>query len=349
MFLHSALLGTSCDPCGASASYTETIDASGTHHKRTIVSNGCPNHYNLCTGKSDAAGCGAIGVEGTATEALEIAYQIDIPAYPVLATENDAWPECEKETIAMALNGVPIYSGAVGSGDCDILDLDDANAEWTSFDFCGGHARCLAFECNGDYHYHFPPSCLETQIGNLTDGHSPQIGWSLDGFPIYGRLGPGGVTMEHTAQGCTGTYCLDDCSGFEMEIPGLDEFTYRYYFNGPLSDLVSLPTDPKPSASDYPFAMKCYRGCTYADLSAGAAKCSGGSSGYTNAYTATALAGVTDIFYSEPSMAAAGCIGGIIGGCFVPVLLLGLWASGAFGSKCPSPVLKPQKGAIPSS
>ena len=159
-------------------------------------------------------------MEGTATEALEIAYQIDIPAYPVLATENDAWPECEKETIAMALNGVPIYSGAVGSGDCDILDLDDANAEWTSFDFCGGHARCLAFECNGDYHYHFPPSCLETQIGNLTDGHSPQIGWSLDGFPIYGRLGPGGVTMEHTAQGCTGTYCLDDCSGFEM-VPSL--------------------------------------------------------------------------------------------------------------------------------
>ena len=44
--------------------------------------------------------------------------------------------------IAIALNGVPIYSGAV-SASCDILDVDDADAEWTSFDFCGGHGRCL--------------------------------------------------------------------------------------------------------------------------------------------------------------------------------------------------------------
>jgi len=32
-----------------------------------------------------------------------------------------------------------------------------------------------------------------------------------------------------------------------------------------------------------------------------------------------------------------GCIGGIVGGSFVPVLLLILWLSGAFGKKCPSP------------
>jgi len=125
-----------------------------------------------------------LGYEGTATEAVEIAYSIDVPANPVIATESNTWPACEKETIAMALNGVPIYGGAVCSGSCDILDVTDSAAEWTSFDFCGGHARCLAFECNGDYHYHFPPSCLETQIGNMSDGHSPQIGWALDGFPV---------------------------------------------------------------------------------------------------------------------------------------------------------------------
>ena len=32
--------------------------------------------------------------------------------------------------------------------------------------------------------------------------------------------------MAHTAQGCTGNYCLDDCSGLEMELPGVDEFKY---------------------------------------------------------------------------------------------------------------------------
>ena len=35
-----------------------------------------------------------------------------------------------------------------------------------------------------------------------------------------------------------------------------------------------------------------------------------------------------------------GCVGGIVGGCFVPMLMLGLWLSGAFGPKFPSPIKK---------
>ena len=229
--------------CGASASYSETIDTSLTHHKRTITSQGCPNHYNLCTGKEGTTGCGAYGVEGTATEAKEIAYSIEVPANPVIATSVNTAPECSKTTIGMAINGVPIYGGAVGSGTCDILDVTDSTAEWTSFDFCGGHARCLAFECSNDYHYHFPPSCLETQIGNISAGHSPQIGWSLDGFPVYGGRGPGGVYMRHTSQGCTGSYCLDACGGLEMELSDIDNFKYRYYFAG---------EDPNPNPNPNP-------------------------------------------------------------------------------------------------
>ena len=58
-----------CDMCGADASYTETLDTSGTYAKRTLVSNGCPNHYNVCTGKGTGV-CGDVGAEGTGTEAL---------------------------------------------------------------------------------------------------------------------------------------------------------------------------------------------------------------------------------------------------------------------------------------
>jgi len=198
---------------------------------------------------------------------------------------------------------VPIYTGAVGSN-ADILDVTDSEAEWTSFDFCGGHARCLSFSCDGDYHYHFPASCLETQIGALSDGHSPQVGWSLDGFPIYGSYGPEGVYMTHTDQGCTGDYCLDECSGLEMELPDVDEFKYRYYMNGPLSDLETLPTTPMPATSDYPFTLTCYRGCTYEDLENEESKCTGGSTGVTSDYTATATAGVTEVFVSEAASAA---------------------------------------------
>ena len=223
--------GTTCDPCGADASYSETIDTSGTYAKRTIASNGCPNHYNYvcrsggsnpgldlsicyssplsgqCTGK-DTDTCGALGEEGAGTEALVQAYSFDVPAEPVLATSitydsitSGYTVACTTAAIGVALNGVPIYGGSV-SGNCDILDVDDSEGEWTSFDFCGGHGRCLANDCTGDYHYHYPASCLETQIGALSDGHSPQIGWSFDGFPVCAPPAPLATSRPRAAYSC---------------------------------------------------------------------------------------------------------------------------------------------------
>jgi len=60
-------------------------------------------------------------------------------------------------------------------------------------DCCSGHSE----PSSSIYHYHYPPSCLLAQIDNpyKADGHSPQIGWSYDGFPVYGPLGPGGVEI----------------------------------------------------------------------------------------------------------------------------------------------------------
>ena len=258
-----------CDECGGSATYAETIDTSGTYAKRNVVTNGCPNHYNLCTGKDGTDGCGAVGEEGDGTQATEQDHDFDIPLYPILATSTTDWPGCVTYEIGVALNGVPIYGGAVSDdcgwsygGDCSacILDVEDDDAEWTSFDFCGGHGRCLGSDCSG-YHYHFPPTCLEDQIGSMSDGHSPQVGWSFDGFPVYGPFGPGGVAIANCgADGADATYCQDECGGYAGELSGVDDFTYRYYFSGPLSDLYSLPTDPRPATTDYPFAMACYKG-----------------------------------------------------------------------------------------
>ena len=286
---------TACDMCGASATYTEAIDSSGTYAKRTITSSGCPNHYNVCTGKGFGV-CGAIGVEGTGTEGTDQGKSIEIPASPVIATSTTDMT-CSLGAMAIALNGVSIYSGAVDD-QCTQLDVDATNSEWTSFDFCSGHAAA-----GGDYHYHFPPSCLLAQIGDLPDGHSPQIGWSYDGFPIYGPKGPSGVSMTHSSQGCSGTYCLDACSGLEMELPSVDNFMYRYYITGDVSDLVSLPGDPKPASTDAPITIACYKGCTYAELTAGNAKCTGGSTGVATGYSASAHSGVVAQFDSAPSAA----------------------------------------------
>ena len=152
---------------------------------RTIVTSTCPNHESMCTGK-DVNGCGyPIGTNGDATEATDQGITKIVPAHPILKTTYTADDvKCEMGAIAYALNGVSIFSGAVES-DCSILDVEDDIAEWTSFDCCSGHS-----ELSGMYHYHFPPSCLLAQLDDYSDGHSPQIGWSLDGFPVYGPVEP---------------------------------------------------------------------------------------------------------------------------------------------------------------
>jgi len=298
--------GTTCDGYGASATYSETIDSSGSVAKRSITASGCPNHYNLCTGKDGSTGCGGLGEEGTATEAAEQDLELDVPASPVLRDSfgvDVAASECQCTTdpVGVALNGVGILNGAVGSTCTEFLDVDDNDAEWISFDCCSGHTR--SFE-GAIYHYHFPPSCLMAQIGDFGDGHSPQIGWANDGFPIYGPKGPAGIDMTYTSTGgygsCTGDYCLDQCGGLEAELSGVDNFKYRYYMVGAASDLATLPSNPKPSTAaaaifasgKKSFSLNCYRGYLYSELEGG----STGTSGVTDAYSASATTGVTDTY-----------------------------------------------------
>lgn len=53
--------------------------------------------------------------------------------------------------------------------------------EGDTFDECGGHASSTS---HSSYHVHVPPTCLLKQLNADNSQHSPQIGWSLDGFPI---------------------------------------------------------------------------------------------------------------------------------------------------------------------
>ena len=217
------------------ALHYQAIDTSGSVATRTITSTGCPNHYSICTGKAGLTGCGGIGEEGTASEAKDQSKAYVIPANPVIASATTS-VACDVGAIGIALNGVSLYSGAVDAS-CNLLDTTDDTSEWTAFDMCSGHS-----EMTGDYHYHFPPSCLiaQAEATNPTaSGHSPQIGWAQDGFPIYGPLYTGGVVISQDN--------LDDCSGNEEELPAIDNFKYRYYFTGDTSNLRALPSHPKPA------------------------------------------------------------------------------------------------------
>ena len=206
--------GDACAADGSSASYSETISTAQGVTKRTIVSAGCPNHESYCTGKpANKPTCDEEGLKGSGTEATDQDLDVDVPANPKLldaddwaavladaatvpaatATEGDTSSlDCEMGGIAYALNGVVFYSGAVGNKlndpPCPQLDIYDDTAEWISFDCCSGHSSGT-----GGYHYHFPPSCLIAQANSdapISDGHSSQIGWAQDGFPICPRPCP---------------------------------------------------------------------------------------------------------------------------------------------------------------
>ena len=74
-----------CAADGSSASYSETISTAQGVVKRTIVTNGCPNHESYCTGKpGPAPTCKDKGEQGSDTEAVEQDVSVDIPANPIL-------------------------------------------------------------------------------------------------------------------------------------------------------------------------------------------------------------------------------------------------------------------------
>jgi hypothetical protein len=172
---------------------------------------------------------------------------------------------------------------------CEQLNVTDEDGEWNSFDYCSGHMNE-----NREYHYHFPPSCLLAKMDNFSDGHSPQIGWALDGFPIYGPYGPSGTAMRGCDNNGAGSPCLDSCGGYEAELADVDNFKYRYYFAGTTSDLTTLPATPRPTWDDFPFILKCYRGCTVENMDS-KKKCKNAEAGYTDSYTPVANAGFTEV------------------------------------------------------
>ena len=75
-----------------------------------------------------------------------------------------------------------------------------------------------------DYHYHGDPfgtNCMYSVADyNSTTSHPPQIGYGLDGFPIYGRY------LDDTAPGYS--VALDDCGG-HIHSPDTSNLGYHYH------------------------------------------------------------------------------------------------------------------------
>ncbi|CAK0861897.1 unnamed protein product [Prorocentrum cordatum] len=262
-----------CSVAGGPASYTETV-AGGV---RSIQGAGCPNHFNAC----QKPRC-----DGTSSDAVPTVGSYSVLEEPMLLPNGSfsGSMRCSPSSLGVALNGVPIAgpagTSASSGGGCGDFVSESAG----SIDACGGFA-----DASGVYRYHMLPVCFLAQLGAVDWAHSPQVGWSLDGFPIYGPRGPGGVAMvpcsiraRHLPPGP----CLDPCGGYESALPEVDSFLYRYYLPGPLGDLgcgqlcdvaggAGCCAQAVPGPELFPYTLGCFRGCTQAEVDAG--RCSGTS------------------------------------------------------------------------
>ncbi len=136
---------------------------------------------------------------------------ISLPIKPTIGAKPTCVP---MGAIGVTRNGVVLYSASDGRG-------EDAVAR-EIVDRFGGHPA------RDEYHYHFVPERLDAKP--LANGHSGLIGWMIDGFPLYGYRGVGGVEMTNAA--------LDQCHGHEH-----DRWGYHYH-----------------ATIEYPYTVGCFRG-----------------------------------------------------------------------------------------
>ena len=225
---------------------------------------------------------------------------------------NGQW-ECaaDRGQVAVATNGVPIFGPEEGPGG-DAVALDffyfDEDRQPIDLGYCGAHAGPTGV------HYHWDAMCQywEPESGqtmqdydwSLIDStqHSPIIGWSFDGYPIYGMYtwdDSGAVKgmkssyeVERTSEGgdqgyngiddwnyVSGSGDLDECNGRFGPTPEYPEGTY-YYVSTPLSGSSKTVVDTDGNTVPmvgFPYFLLCYIG--HADDSNGGGGQGGGGMG----------------------------------------------------------------------
>ena len=126
------------------------------------------------------------------------------------------------QPVAIGLDGVPIMSAF------DAIGLDAVAREVV--DSCGGRT-----DADGLY-YRRLPSC-GAAAPRKGRSHSSLVGHARDGFPLYGRRGPGGRTLRSSN--------LDACHGHthRVTLRGRRVTTYHYHLT-----------------ADFPHTLGCFRG-----------------------------------------------------------------------------------------
>ncbi len=175
---------TNCCPSVSELTYTQMSDSAG------VTSIWYNTNYIFVNTNSLAYY--TMGPWATAMVPADQDVMIKLPRTVTEDTSGDK-NTAESGTIGVGVDGVSIFSETTsnsysnsdgnneGSGD-GIWNEDAWKDEQWSLDTTGnGHTNA-----GGKYHYHASPKQL---YGDISAGHSPIVGWGLDGVPIYGPYG----------------------------------------------------------------------------------------------------------------------------------------------------------------
>ncbi|NKB88334.1 MAG: YHYH protein [Acidobacteria bacterium] len=190
----------------------------------------------------------------TPSDLREQSYEWRFPRQPELADDSTSIPLLG--AVAIAVNGLPIY----GPNEGEFPDPYGDPVYVGILDDCLGHTAR-----RGDYHYHaLLLACLTS--GVAPEAASPVIGWSFDGFAIYGPRGCADGACTEVVEYVSGwqrsgdptTYAWDKHDYVESaDLNVLDQCNGH---TGPQGDYHYHAT------SGFPYVLGCYSG--YVDPSA---------------------------------------------------------------------------------
>ena len=245
---------------GTNVQSTITLTQDTTNNQIVITGNGVPNYTPTILGLNVTDGWntpvaggfqslkfsennyGASG--GNNPNRLLVATEtFRIPLNPV---NNATATDTALGTVGVAVNGIPIYN--------PFEDANQTAATGRIFSGCCGHPQLT-----GVYHYHKYPTCLRLLKGDIwqsekekcdeidalvaSGGHSPLIGFALDGWPVYGPVGWKDTNrvsklLKSSYTGASDAYGnpsyviasgdLDDCNGLVSPTPEYPEGIYHY-------------------------------------------------------------------------------------------------------------------------
>ncbi len=145
--------------------------------KRVITGNALPNHPTGVFPIDPSSVAYQYDRNQNAIKARDILFEFDrIPS-------EASSPGCVTYgAVGISLTGSVIYHGASTLG-------NDAAAH-EILDRFGGHS-----DGTETYHYHYPSKDLQDHVHPEEEGHSPLMGYMIDGFGIYGPKGEDGQVL----------------------------------------------------------------------------------------------------------------------------------------------------------